>query len=79
MFFTKNKTIRVIVDHNYVMIHSELHQALVGLTMCPSASRHIWIVGPHELHSCEVHILQFVKVRLPSVVLTQVVVHNLCT
>ena len=71
--------VRVVVDHHYVVATREIDQSLVGLHACIASCGHVWIVGPHQLDVREVHLLQLLKVGLPTVVFLQVVVDHLCT
>ena len=79
MLLTQNETVGVVVDHYDIVVLGKAHQPLVGLAACPSTRRHIGIVGPHQLHARQVHALQLLKIRLPTVILAQVVVDNLRT
>ena len=79
MFFAEDERVRIIVDHNDAMFLGKAYQALVGLATCTTTRRHVGIVRPHEFYTAQVHLFQFVEVRLPTVILTQVVVHNLRT
>ena len=75
----EDEAIGIVVDDDDVVILCKLHQSLVGLTTRIATRRHVGIVGPHQLHVREIHLLQFVEVGLPPIVLTQVVIHNLRT
>ena len=79
MLLVENEGIRIVVDHDQIVVHSEAHQSLVGLTTGIAARRHIGIVGPHEFDTREVHLLQLVEIGLPTVVFTEVIIHNLGT
>ena len=61
------------------MLLGECDESFVGFATGVATGRHIGIVGPHQSDKREVHLLQFVKVGLPSVVLTQIVIDNLGT
>ena len=77
--FVEDERIWIVVHHHDVVFLGEGYQLFVGLSLRHSACRHVRIVGPHQLHVAQVHLLQGVEVGLPSVVLTQVVVGNLGT
>ena len=79
VLLAQDKRVRVIVHHHNVVILGKLHQSLVGFHTGTSACRHIGIVGPHQLHLREIHLLQLVEIRLPTVVLTQIVVYDFGT
>ena len=75
----EDKRIRIVIHHYNVMVFGKLHQSLVGFHTCISTSRHVRIVGPHQFHMTEVHFLQGIKVWLPIIILTQVIIGNLST
>ena len=75
-FFAQDEGIGIIVHHHDAMILGKLHQTLIGLTLGTTTRRHVGIVGPHEFHLREIHLLQFLEVRLPTIVLTQIVVQH---
>ena len=77
MLLAQDKAVGVIVYHHDIVVLGKLHQTLVGFALSSATSRHIGIVGPHELHLREVHLLKLLKIGLPTIVLTQIVVHNL--
>ena len=77
MLLTQDEAVGIIVDYHDAMRLGKLHQTLIGLTTGTTSCRHVGIVGPHELHLREIHLLQFVEVGLPTVVLTQIIVHDL--
>ena len=60
------------------MFTRKRHQSFVSLTTCIATCRHIGIVGPHQFHMRQVHLLQFVEIGLPTVIFTEIIVHNLC-
>ena len=74
-----DERVGVVVHHHDVVTAREVHQSLVGLHQRRSSCRHVRVVGPHEFHPREVHCLQLLEVRLPLLVLAQVVVHHLST
>ena len=76
-FLVEDEGIGVVVDHHNVMAACEINKTLVGLHAGITTCGHVGIVGPHELYLGEVHLLQLFEVRLPSVVLHEVVVHHL--
>ena len=55
----------------------EVNQLLIQFASGASTCRHVGIVGPHEFHTLKVHCFQLVEIGMPSVILTQVVVHDL--
>ena len=59
------------------MSAAEIHQLCIKFFCSQTASRHIRIVGPHDLHTCEIHLLQCLKIRLPAIVFLKVVCDNL--
>ena len=69
----ENEAVWVIIDNQYVMLQSEIHEPLVQLRCGTAPGRHIGIVGPHYLHPFEVHSFQGFEVRMPAIVLLQVV------
>ena len=73
----EDERIRVVIHHHDVVILGKLHESLVGFHLCHSTGRHVRIVGPHQLHVAEVHLLQRLEVWLPFIVLAQVVIGNL--
>ena len=79
VFFAEDEGIGIVVDDDDAVVLCKLHQPLVSLTLCPSACRHIGIVGPHQFHTRQVHLLQCLEIRLPAVILAQVVVHDVGT
>ena len=79
MLLAQDEAVRIIIHYNDVMLLGKLHQSLVGLHLGSATSRHIGIIGPHELHLREVHLLQLVEVGLPAIILAQVIVHDIGT
>ena len=77
-FVVEYERVRIVVHHHNAVSLCEIHESFVCLASCVAASRHVWVVGPHEFHFREVHLLQLFEVRLPSVVFHEVVVHHLC-
>ena len=51
VFLAQDKAVGVVIHHDDAVILGKLHQTLLGLTLCTSTSRHIRIVGPHQLHT----------------------------
>ena len=79
VLLAEDERVGIVVDDDDAVLTCEAHQTLVGLAAGAATCRHVGIVGPHQFHTREVHPLQFVEVGLPTVVLAQVVVHNLRT
>ena len=79
VLLAEDKGIGIIVHHHDVMILGKLYQSLVSGALCPSSCWHIGIVGPEksDVRCMTDEVLQLVEVRLPTVVLTQIVVHHL--
>ena len=73
----EDEAIGVVIHHHDIVVACKLHQMLIGLLLCWSSCGHIRIVGPHQLHSAEVHLFQCFKVGLPSVLWQQVIVDHL--
>ena len=61
-----------------LMLLAKGHQLLKQLQRCIGTSRHIRVIYPHQLHPAQVSLLQSLKVRLPSLLLQQVILHHLC-
>ena len=81
VFLAEDKAIGVIVDHNDVIRAGKPHDTLIGLHAGTTTRWHIGIVGPEQfdVRSMMYDILQLVKIGLPTIVLAQVIVDNLCT
>ena len=77
MFFSEDETVGVVVHNHDAVAAGEIHQFLVGLSARGGSGRHVGIVAPEEFHSFEVHVLQFLKVRLPVVLGSEIIVHHL--
>ena len=77
--FVEDERIGIVVHNHYIVGTGELHQPHVCLASGVSSGRHVGIVCPHQLHSGEVHAFQFLKIGLPGIVLTQIVIHYLRT
>ena len=75
--FGENERIGIVVDDNDVVFLCKRHQTLISLTTCTPSGGHVGIVGPHEFHTAQVHLLQLIEIGLPSIILPQVVVHDL--
>ena len=69
--------VRVVINYNDIMFLSKANKTFVGSSASVTASRHVWIVRPHQFYLAEVHRLQLLKIRLPAIILLQVVVDNL--
>ena len=59
------------------MSSAEIHQSGIQVLRRRSACRHVRIVGPHDLDSAQVHLLQSIEIRLPAVFFAEVICHNL--
>ena len=73
----EDERVRVVVDHENVVLLGEGDELLEGLHARVAARGHVRIVGPHHLHARQVHALELVEVGLPPVVLTEVIVDDL--
>ena len=69
----QDETVWIVIADQYPVLSSELHQLCIKLSRRRSACRHIRIIGPHDLDSAQVHLLQCFKVRLPSVLFLQII------
>ena len=79
MLLAEDERVRIVVHNHDAVILGKLHQAFVGFTLGTASRRHVGIIGPHQFHSREVHLLQLLEVGLPTVVLAQIVVHDIRT
>ena len=78
MLLAQNHAIWIVVHYHDIMILGKLHQSLICGALGTTSCRHIGIVGPHQFYFREIHLLQLIEVGLPTVVLTQIIIHNLC-
>ena len=74
--FVQDEAVRVVVDDDDAFAAGEVHQLPVQPGGGVGSGGHIGVVGPHQLHAAQVHLLQFVEVGHPAVLLLQVVVHH---
>ena len=77
--FIQNQRIRIIVYNNNIMTLSKINKFFVGFSSGISTCWHVWIVCPQKLHLAQIHFLQRIKIGLPTVILTQVIIRYLCT
>ena len=75
----ENEGIGVVVHHHQVSAPRKVHQALVGFATGAGSRRHVRIVAPEQSHTRGVHRLQFVEVRLPPALRSEIVGHRLRT
>ena len=69
----EDEAVGIVVDDDEVVPACEVHEPPVEFGGGIGARRHVGIVGPHDFHAAQVHLLQCVEVRLPLPVLPQVV------
>ena len=73
----EDEAVGIVVDHEDVVLAGKLYDAFVEFPGSPAARWHVGIVGPHHLHTGEVHGLQLPEIRLPAVLLQKIVIDNL--
>ena len=82
MLVGKNERVGVVVDDDDMMFTGKLNQSLVGLHLSASACRHVRIVSPENAEGRTLRLevyefLELCEVRLPGIMLVQVVVDNI--
>ena len=75
----EDEAVGIVVDDDDTLAAGKVDQALIQLGRGIGTGGHVGIVGPHELHTAEVHTLQLLEVGHPSILLLEVVVHHLGT
>ena len=63
----------IVVDYEYPVPPSEIHDPFIELGSRLGPGRHVRVIGPHDLHPIQVHVLELVEIRMPAVLPLQVV------
>ena len=69
----KNEAVRIVITYQYPVPTTEIHELSIKFFRCRSAGGHIGIVCPHYLHPLQIHLLQCLEIRPPSIALAKII------
>ena len=69
----QDETVRIVIADQDTVPAAEIRQFPIQLHGSRSSCRHVRIIRPHDLHSGQIHLLQRIEIRLPSVAGLQVI------
>ena len=69
----QDETVRVVIAYQYAVPAAEIHQFPIQFHGSGSSRRHVRIIRPHDLHSGQIHLLERIEIRLPSVAGLQII------
>ena len=73
----ENETIWIIVAYQDVMPEGEVYKFRIQLLSCRRSGGHVRVIGPHDLDAAQIHLLQSLEIRLPSVLRLKVIRNHL--
>ena len=71
------ETVRIVIAYQYPMSAAEIHKLRVEFLGSRSPGRHVRIIRPHYLHPAQIHPLQSLEIRPPTVLLAKIICHDL--
>ena len=69
----KDEAVGIVITYEDAVPAAEVHESGIEFLGSCGACRHVRVVGPHDLDSAEVHLLERFEIRPPSVFLAEIV------